>query len=280
MLVGVLCPDGSAKTFEECYACEKCLPKRILMSVVRPTRRKFPDLFDTTELVSPCALKQVYERTRLYYEKYYKFLAIFRGIAIHERLERVFNVVESQFLRKIRIEGEPVQIRGVCDIVEPDTIIELKSIKYPLRAHRPLTHHLLQLQSYLSYAMQSELQEFSNISKGMLVYFSDLGTERFTVEPVDITDFLDARANLTYQMLNRKVGLEGNTSWVCGYCAFNQDCRWAPPPEQLRKKTGLWAVKPAKGILEEHLVKWAAVPSTKHLSLDVIEEALSSYKKI
>jgi hypothetical protein len=251
-IVGVICPNGIKKTFAECYECQRCLPREILEDVVRPTRFKQHLIYDITELCNPCVLKQYYERTRSYHEKYYKFLAISRGIAIHHHLQRLFNVVEMTLLHKINIDGDEITLRGICDIYQDNEILELKSIKYPLRENRPLPHHTLQVQSYLTLAAKSNVIDFSNINKAEIVYFSDLGTQRFPVAYVDMLPLLINRATTLHLMRKGKCPLQGTTSWVCGYCAFNADCKWAPPAKELHKKTGLWRVTPAKGILEEY----------------------------
>ncbi|RSN78291.1 MAG: hypothetical protein DSO07_04280 [Thermoproteota archaeon] len=168
-----------------------------------------------TELLE-CPLKRDF-RNR------YPFLVVptiplfMHGDLIHMGLQRVIEIygkergllveIEREIEKRFTVDGKEIILKGRCDAVLPNTVIEIKSSLSDMSL--PYPHHEKQLRIYMNILSR----------KGMLIYITPTrATEYFYDDPLPDDEIIQMiRSSLSYERTPL-------FSWECERCSFSMFC--------------------------------------------------------
>jgi CRISPR-associated exonuclease Cas4 len=147
------------------------------------------------------------------------------GDLIHLGLQRVLEIygkekgieveIEKEVEKKFNVDGREVVLKGRCDAVLPDAVVEIKSALSDMSI--PQTHHIEQLRIYMNIVEKK---------KGMLVYITpNRATEYFLDDPMGDEEIIER--------IRKSLNNEGTPRfhWECERCTF----AWFCPQKKTRE---------------------------------------------
>jgi CRISPR/Cas system-associated exonuclease Cas4 (RecB family) len=222
--VKIKCPAGDAHSIDASRTCPHCLheiPKPVLHALLagrdRERTKKEKPAYGVGTLVSECLRQSYYKLTEEQILELDKLWIFSRGTAMHNFVTHTLVDKEKEIF--VRKEFPAFDVIGFIDAVHDSTIYEFKTTSNI--PEEPQHHHVMQAQGYFS--MLSE-EEQKNIAKILIVYLSMMKIKTFEIPKRNITAYLESRAAILTNALNKKIPPAKEISWLCKYCEFNDTC--------------------------------------------------------
>jgi len=220
----IRCPSGDEHSIEFSKTCPHCLreiPKPVLHALLsgrdREHTKKEKPSYGVGTLVSECLRQSYYKLTEEQVMELDKLWIFSRGTAMHNFVTHTLGEKEKEIF--VKKEFPAFNVIGFIDAMHDGTIYEFKTTSNI--PEEPQHHHVLQAQGYFS--MLSE-EEQKQIAKILVVYLSMQKIKTYEIPKRDITGYLESRAALLTNALNKKIPPTKEISWLCKYCEFNNIC--------------------------------------------------------
>jgi CRISPR/Cas system-associated exonuclease Cas4 (RecB family) len=220
----IRCPAGDEHSIEFSKTCPHCLreiPKPVLHALLsgrdREHTKKEKPSYGVGTLVSECLRQSYYKLTEEQVMELDKLWIFSRGTAMHNFVTHTLGEKEKEIF--VKKEFPAFNVIGFIDAMHDGTIYEFKTTSNI--PEEPQHHHALQAQGYFS--MLSE-EEQKQIAKILVVYLSMQKIKTYEIPKRDITGYLESRAALLTNALNKKIPPTKEISWLCKYCEFNDFC--------------------------------------------------------
>ncbi|WP_244403890.1 CRISPR-associated protein Cas4 [Pyrolobus fumarii] len=201
---------------------------RILAVVYRAKERDFAekleeatreDIVYVTDLTS-CSQKRVF-RLSMPLLSFRFEPAMLLGELVHRGLEAILEeegwATEMEVVKRFEIDGEVYELRGRVDaaLVTEDGVEEVVEIKTARSVEKPLEHHVLQLQVYMT---------LLGAKRGTLVYVTPDRVVEYAVGPREVD--VEQLVRETVHNLARP-----RFDWECRYCPYRRYCPYVRSQE-------------------------------------------------
>ena len=220
----IKCPAGDEHSIDVSKTCPHCLrevPKPVLHALLsgrdREHKKKEKPAYGVGTLVSECLRQSYYKITEEQVMELEKLWIFSRCTAMHNFVTHTLGDHEKEIF--VKKEFPAFDVIGFIDAVHDRTIYEFKTTaNIP---EEPQHHHVLQAQGYFSMLSPEEQKD---VVKIIIVYLSMQKIKTFEVPKRDITAYLESKAAILTNALNKKIPPAKEISWLCKYCEFNDTC--------------------------------------------------------